>query len=225
MEREKVTRPVVDDPYDRVEGWLELTRGCAGLAGSNPYQDVPISPPSVYLFTSATSPLPYASLAGSWFAYPHVRALLNHLRFVILVTHWGTWLGREEWDPSFSDLHLSPMPLAKLFAGAREAGRPQAVDIPLMERIASLLDSGTWSDAEMVVRAFNRRWKSTPTWDFTLKLFDSPVALGRHVWTYDACASVSACTRKAWLDVCAQAPRDAVASTELLAVLKEACAL
>lgn len=216
---------VVEDPYDRVQGWIEFARGCPGLAGSNPYQDVPISPTSVFLFTSTTSPLPYATMAGLWFAYPHLRALLNHLRFVVLVSHWGLWLCRDEWDPRFSDLHLSPAPLAALFAGAREAHVPQVDDLPLMERIVTLLDRGTWSDLEKAVRAFNRRWTATPTWDFALKLFDSPVALGRHVFTHDACASVRGGTRKTWLDVCARATTDAAASAELLAVLKEACAL
>lgn len=221
----RVASLVTDDPYDRIEGWIEFARGCPALAGSNPYQDVPISPTSVFLFTSTTSPLPYATRTGSWFAYPNLRALLNHLRFVILVHHWGLWLCRDEWDPRFSDLHLSPVPLVHLFAGARAAGVPQACDIAPMERVVSLLEPQTWPALEKAARAFNRKWKSTPTWDFSLKPFDSPIALGRHVWTHDACASVSASTRKAWLDLCARATADPAASAELLTVLQEACAL
>lgn len=213
------------DPRDRVEAWIEFARGCPGLIGSNLYQNEAISPTSVFLFTRTTCPLPYATSSGCWFSYPGLRALLNHLRFVVLVSHWGTWLCRDEWDPSFSDLHLAPLALDVLFSRAREARCPNLSDVPRMERIASALEAGTWEALQGAVGAFNRRWKSTPTWDFTLRVFDSPVPLGRHLWTHDACGSVTATDRRTWLDTCARAVSEDSASAELIEVLRDACAL
>lgn len=140
------------------------------LLTANPFDHDPLGPAPVFLYSEATAPLPCAARSGIWNAYPDVRRLAAHLRFGLLPCHFGIWLCRDEWDPRYR----RPCTVEDLCRGARAAGNRYAAHIPLMEEIAATLDRAVaaampaeaWRHTRDTCRRFNRRWRSTPSWNF-----------------------------------------------------------
>lgn len=210
------------DPFDEIEAWQDFLVDRACMGESNAYADVPLGPDSVFLYQSTTSPLPCATHAGLWMSFPGTKQMINYLRFCCLPSMWSIWLCREEWDDMYDPGGVDSIDLTCLFNGARRDGNRHCVDIPRMERIVRLLDQGTWEALDQAVRLFNRRWRSTPTWDFSLKIFRTPVEMGRHLLRHDACADVR---HSKWLATCREAATSPQAAAAVADVLALACSL
>ena len=149
-----------------------------------PFRKVTIGSKSLFLYSETTAPLPSGVTSGMWFAYPGVQELIAHLRFALLPNVFGIWLRRDEWSKD-----ENPVDLPTLFAEAREFGSRYEADIPAMERVAALLDKAASAKKpkvalellEKAIRAFNRRWRSTPTWAFRHQLFDTIEKVARDI--------------------------------------------
>lgn len=136
----------------------------------NPFDQDPLRANPVFLYSEMTAPLPCASMAGIWTAYPNPNKAAAHLRFGLMPCDFSIWLCRDEWDPSPKQPKLAE----DIFAATRTAGNRYIADIPIMERIIATLDASintkddevAWRVLEKACRAFNTRWASTPTWNF-----------------------------------------------------------
>jgi hypothetical protein len=136
---------------------------------ASPFDHDDLGPAPVFLYSEATAPLPCAARSGIWTAYSDVRQLAAHLRFGLLPCDFAIWLARDEWDPAYR----RPLTVEDLCRQARAARRDTA-DCPRMLEIVACLDAalaaGTpaaaWRRTTQACQQFNRRWKSTPSWNF-----------------------------------------------------------
>jgi hypothetical protein len=190
---------------------------------ASPYSGRKIGRSSRFLYYSNTAPLPSGVHWGAWFAAPGVGELATLLRFSVLPHAFGVWLCRER---------AQHAELEEIFAEARAGQSEFAQDIPVMERVAGLVSQSAhtaeksplkaWKLLGSAVRVFNRRWAGTPTWDFSLKLFDSPQTVAGHVVKFDQFLSLEA---KEFRDLASQALTSTKAEKAFRANLHEAAAI
>ena len=204
------------------QAWEDFLPTTTCLPDTNPYQSLDIDRESWFLYVQMTSPLPVYIHSGWWSSYPGVEELANHLRFAVLPGFFGTWLCRDEWDPTYATDHTSPIRLDDLFAGARKANNRYASDIPRMEEIAKLLDKPSATSVRKAVKQLNERWAETHTWSLQLVLFSSILSVGKHIREHETSELTRGMTRSAWLERCRAADDDLEAAREVLDVVQRA---
>ena len=115
------------------EFWADLHDGDMIV---NPFEKGPVSTDSVFGYESLCSPLPEAVYYGRWQHFPDQSALAAFLRHMFLLSCFGIWLVREEWDDDDSVITLD-----ELLSRADRSGKCRyAEDIPLMREIVSGID-------------------------------------------------------------------------------------
>ena len=206
--------------WTQFPAWKRFLAKNEGIA--SPFQKEVIGPKSLFLYSEMTAPLPSGATAGMWFAYPGAQELVAHLRFAVLPNVFGIWLCRDEWAKE-----ETPVDLATLFVEAREHGSRYAADLPVMERIAALLDEAASTKrpqvaqelAERAIRTFNRRWRNTPSWAFRLQLFDTIEKVTRDIAKRNSCTDLDP---KAFKKLAGQVLTDPKAERVFRKVLAEA---
>jgi hypothetical protein len=141
--------------YNRFTTWKKFLTVRESQLDS-PFDRKPLGEAPVFLYSETTAPLPCASMAGVWTAYPGVRELAAHLRFGLLPAHFSIWLCRHEWDASVSE----PKTAESIFEGVGAAENRYVKDIRLMKQIVAELDlalaaadeSDTWRRVQKACR-------------------------------------------------------------------------
>jgi hypothetical protein len=158
--------------YTIFSAWKKFLTGRKYLT-DNPFDSQPLGPTPVFLYTEGTTPLPSASVAGVWMAYPSIQKLAAHLRFGLLPSEFSIWLSRDEWDSTPQE----PKTAEQIFEGAQTVNNRYIGDIPLMKKVVAELDialrtdddGDAWRRVQKACRMFNSRCESTPTWNFVHK--------------------------------------------------------
>jgi hypothetical protein len=158
--------------YTRFSAWKRFLAG-REYQTDNPFERQPLGPAPVFLYSESTSPLPSASTAGVWMAYPSPQKLAAHLRFGLLPLQFSIWLCRDEWDSTPEQPKIAEM----IFEGAQTANNRYVQDIPIMKKVIAELDvalktaadTDAWRRVQKACRIFNSRWESAPTWNFVHK--------------------------------------------------------
>ena len=159
----------------------------------NPFQGKRVTADSVFLYVEKTAPLPCCATSGVWFSYPGIQEAVAHLRFALLPDFYAIWLSREGWGENGAWADID-----SILADARVRNSPHAEDIPLMTRIAEIVnDASLAQDAEearriveKAIRLFKKRWAHTPTWAFQLKLFETVDAVSKDIAEKNNCADL-----------------------------------
>jgi hypothetical protein len=165
--------------------WKKFLDASTDDSLANPFGKDVLTKDAAFLYCETTAPVPCASMAGIWLAYPTPQQMASHLNYGILPNLFSIWLCRDEWDPN----PMKPLTLQDLFSGARKAENRYVNDIPRMEATAKLVETAmrsrraaaAWRDIEVACRRFNARWKSTPTWNFVLRPYRDPEAVARAI--------------------------------------------
>jgi hypothetical protein len=123
------------------------------------------------------------------------------------------------------------------FELAEQSGKCRYLgDIPLMKSLIAELDTLMDKDNEKVkkgitavVKKFNERWESTPTWTFKLEVYENPVLVGKEIFNRVAdevdekyVVEEFGMSENDWMDICEKAIADDAAQEQFSERLSEA---
>ena len=214
----------------------------------DPFENRSITKSTVFLWNALTTPLPSGSTTGIWQHFPDANALAGYLRHFLLPTFFEIWLVREEWDENNAEFVTAE----DLFSRALQSQKCRYVhDISSMQKVIKVVDEALNSQSigdcfkatKRAVKKFNSKWSDTPTWCFSLNVYDSPLKAGKHMaetWgleEYEAddsdeennemyweTAEPFKMSPQDWKKVCKKAATDSASSDRFLSVMRECVA-
>lgn len=178
------------------------------------------------IFTAVTAPLPCGSYVAAWEWFDSMEHASSYVHHILLRQLFETWLCRAEWDDSCNEL----ITVDELLHRAEKA-EAFVEDLPLMrqlEQVAHSANTRACKDAigllQGMAERFNRRWRSTPSWNLELRIYKDPVQAGEALWQQRKSLQhddLDAFDHEQWLALCGSVGQDAATTERVMEIFKD----